>query len=79
MIQIFDIYVRTTRSLLQQINIRWCREIIQRYMLANTDFNNISIDNQKWEILPTLVLADNECVTQHDLSDFPILDLTTNW
>ena len=47
MIQIFDIYVRTTRSLLQQINIRWCREIIQRYMLANTDFNNISIDNQK--------------------------------
>ena len=47
MIKIDNIYASTTGSLLQMINTHWCRESIQHYLLANPDYNNISIDNHK--------------------------------
>ena len=47
MIKIDDIYVSTNGFLLQQINMCWCRENSQHSMLDHTNFNNISIDNNK--------------------------------
>ena len=51
-IKISDIYVNTTGFLLQLINFRRCRKNSQHSMLANPDFNNISIDDYKQYILP---------------------------
>ena len=47
MIKIADIYLNTSGSLLQLVNFRRCRNNSQQYMLANPDFNNISIENHK--------------------------------
>ena len=63
MINIAEIYVRTTVSLLQQIHICCYRENIKYYMLAHPDFNNISIDTYKQEILSTFLLANGVYIT----------------
>ena len=55
MIKISDIYVSTTGSILQLINFHWCRKNSQNSMLANPDFNNISIENYEQEILQTFM------------------------
>ena len=57
-----DTYVRITGYIIQQININWCRKSIQHFMLADSDFNNISIDTYKREIFPTFMLADGEYI-----------------
>ena len=57
MIKISGFYISPTGSLIQLINICRCRENSQDYMLDNTDYNNISIDIYKQEILPTFMLA----------------------
>ena len=54
---VYDIYVSTTRSILHMIYISWCRKNSQHYMSANTDFNKMSMDNDKQEIFMTLMLA----------------------
>ena len=56
MMNVTKIYVITTASLLQQINIRRYRKNIQHSMLAHTDLNNVSIDNYKQEIFTTFML-----------------------
>ena len=58
MIKISDIYVSTNWYILYKLNICWCRENSEHSMSANTDFNNISVENPKWKILPTFMLAD---------------------
>ena len=45
--KIADIYVNTTASILQEINIHRCRKNIQHSILANPDFNWIPIDIYK--------------------------------
>ena len=57
MIKIYEIYVSTTGSQLQIIYICWFRENIQHSMLDNHNYNNLSIENYKREILPTFMLA----------------------
>ena len=56
-ILITDIYFSITFSLIQLIYIRCRWKNIQRSILANTDFNNISIDNYKREILQIFISA----------------------
>ena len=56
--QISDIYVSITGSLLPQINIRLCRKNSQHSMLAHTDFNDILIENYEQEIFLTFILED---------------------
>ena len=51
------IYVSTTASLLQKMNINWCRGNGQYYMLAHPDINYNSIDTYKLEILPIFMLS----------------------
>ena len=51
-----DIYVRTTRSLLQITYFCWCRENIQHSMLDHPYFNQISMDSYKIEIFMTFML-----------------------
>ena len=48
-------------------------------MLDHPDFNNISIENYKQEILPTFVLTGGVYVTRRDMSYFPIFYSTTTW
>ena len=50
------IYVSTTESQVQLINIRWCRENIQHYMLDRTYYNKTSIDNYRRELFQTFTL-----------------------
>ena len=61
-INIYDIDVSTTGCLLPQNNSR-CNIYIQHDMSDRPDFNNISIDNYKQEILPTLILELHVYVT----------------
>ena len=63
MINISDIYVSITESLLHMINISRCRENSLHYMLAHLDFKDNLIDNYKREILPIFMLADGEHIT----------------
>ena len=58
MIKIDNICVIITESLLHLINIRWCRKNSQHYMLGHPNFNNISIENYRWEIFPKFMSAD---------------------
>ena len=53
-----NIYVSTTGSLLQQINISWCRKSNQNYMLTHPDFRKNSIDDYKKANLRTFMLVD---------------------
>ena len=46
-INVAEIYVSTTESLLMQINIRLCSKNSQHNMLAHPDFKDISIDTYK--------------------------------
>ena len=62
-----DIYVSITVSLLQQINICWCRNNCQYSMPAHPEFKNIPMENYKREILLTFMLADCLYVT-HSLN-----------
>ena len=55
--QISAIYVSTYRSLLPLINIHQFKIKIQHFRLANPDYNNISIENHKQEILQIFMLA----------------------
>ena len=55
--------VRTTGSLLQLVDISWCRRNIQHYMSAHTDFINILMENLKQEILPIFLLAGGVYIT----------------
>ena len=48
-------YFINTGFLLQMMYICLCRVNIQHYMLANYDYNNMSIDNCKIEILQTFM------------------------
>ena len=63
MIKISDIYVSTTGSLLQLINIHLCMENSQHPMLYSNYFNNISIYNYKREIFPPFMLGYGMYVT----------------
>ena len=63
MIKIADIYVGTNESLLQQINIIWCRENSQHSISNLPNFNNTSIDNYKQEKFPTFMLAYGVYIT----------------
>ena len=56
MIKIVDVYVRTTVSLLQHIDISWCGKNSQHYITAHTDLNKFLIDNYKREIFLTFML-----------------------
>ena len=47
-----DVYVRTTGSLLKIIYICRYRNNIQHYMLTNPDYSNISIRNYKQKKIP---------------------------
>ena len=58
-----DVYVSTTGYLLHVIYIRLCRGNSQHSMSVHPDFNNISIDNYKQEILPTFILELHVYVT----------------
>ena len=52
-----------TVSLLQLIYFSTARENIQHSMLDNPDYNNISIENYKWEIFTTFILELHVYVT----------------
>ena len=52
-----NIYIRTTGSLIQLINLCWCSKNNQYYMLAISDYSNSSIDNYKREIFKTFMLG----------------------
>ena len=56
MLTIANIDVIIAVSLLHLIYISHCRENIQHYMLADPDYNNISIENDKQEMFMTLML-----------------------
>ena len=57
MLKFSGIYVSTTGYLLHLIYFRECCKNSQQYMLDNPDFNNISIENYKWERLPVFMLS----------------------
>ena len=53
MINIFDVFVSTIGSLIQLVSIHIFSENIQHSMLSHLDYNNISGDTYKSEILLT--------------------------
>ena len=55
-INVADIYVSTAGYKLQLIYICQFKNIGQQYRLANPDYNNISIDKYRREILPTVMV-----------------------
>ena len=57
MIKLSNIYVSIIFSLLLLMFICWGMENIQHSMLANPEYNNISIDNYYQEIFQTFMLA----------------------
>ena len=59
---VVDIYVSTTGYLLQIIYSSVQRNY-PTFMLANPDYNNISIENYKWETFLTFMLALRVYVT----------------
>ena len=56
MIKISIIYVRTTGSLLKQVDISWCMKNIQLYMLDHLDFKKVFIDIYKRDRFVTFLL-----------------------
>ena len=58
-INVADIYVSITGSLLMHINICWRRGNCQDSMPDHPDFTNTSMRNYKGEILLTVILEKN--------------------
>ena len=59
----YYIYASITESLLQQINITQFMEKIKHSMLSHSNFNNITIDDDRAEILPIFMLVFVEYIT----------------
>ena len=62
-INVVNIYVSITGSLLPQINICGCRENIQNSTPVHSDFNDILIVTYKREIFPTFMLSGGVYIT----------------
>ena len=56
MMEISDIYVSASKSILRKLSIIWCKKNIQHSMLSHPDLNNNVIGVYKQEILPTFIL-----------------------
>ena len=63
MIKIYDIYVKNTGSILLLIDIHWCSGNSQHSMVSHVYCSNMTIEDYKWKILLTFMLALHAFVT----------------